>query len=327
MIITKTPMRISVGGGGTDLPSFYSKFGSRFISAAIDKYIYIIVQERKYYNEFLIKYSKTETVKRVSDIKNDLIRESLRLLKINKPLEIVSISDIGGRTGLGSSGSFTVGLLRALHEYKDEVVSRGQLAEEACKIAIDILKLPSGKQDEYIASVGGLTAFEINRRGRVKIDKNRFDANFIRELEHYLYMFYTGIRRESKSVLKEQKIATENNDKQVINNLKEVQLLGDKINTALMSEKVDDFGKLLHEHWLLKRKRAKTTNPDIDKWYDLARKNGALGGKIMGAGGGGFFLFYCNKNAQKLIKVMAKEGLQHIPFNFDYQGSRLIANL
>ena len=320
-------MRISIGGGGTDLPSYYKKFGSRFISAAINKYIYVIVQERKYYDEFLIKYSKTETVKNIDDIQNGLVRESLKLLKIEKPLEIVSISDIGGRTGLGSSGSFTVGLLKALHEYKQEVVSKEQLAEEACEIAINRLNLPSGKQDEYIASFGGLTRFEINKHGNVKIDKDIFNADFVRELEHYLYMFYTGIRRKSETVLAEQKKATEDRDKKIIDNLKEVQVLGDKIGSTLVAEKVGQFGKLLHRHWLLKRKRSKTTNPKIDKWYEVARKNGALGGKIMGAGGGGFFLFYCDSDSQKLIRSLTKAGLQHIPFSFDKRGTRLIAEL
>lgn len=327
MIITKTPMRISIGGGGTDLPSYYKKFGSRFISAAINKYIYVIVQERKYYDEFLIKYSKTETVKNIDDIQNGLVRESLKLLKIEKPLEIVSISDIGGRTGLGSSGSFTVGLLKALHEYKQETVSKEQLAEEACEIAINHLKLPNGKQDEYIASFGGLTKFGINKHGDVKIDKNTFNTDFVRELEHHLYMFYTGIRRKSETVLAEQKKATEDNNKKIINNLKETQVLGDKIGSALIDEKANQFGKLLHKHWLLKRKRSKTTNLKIDKWYEVAKKNGAVGGKIMGAGGGGFFLFYCDSNSRKLIRALTKKGLRHIPFSFDHQGSTVIANL
>jgi D-glycero-alpha-D-manno-heptose-7-phosphate kinase len=320
-------MRISIGGGGTDLPSYYKNFGSRFTSAAINKYIYVIVQERKYYDEFLIKYSKTETVKKVKEIENGLIRESLQLTKIEQPLEIVSISDIGGQTGLGSSGAFTVGLLKALHEYKGETVSKEQLAEEACEIAINRLKLPSGKQDEYIASFGGLTNFEINQEGRVRVDKDAYNEDFVRELERYLYMFYTGIRRKSKTVLAEQKKATEQKDVKILGNLGEVQELGDKIRTTLVDSKVKDFGKLLHKHWLLKRKRDKTTNMEIDTWYEAALKSGAIGGKIMGAGGGGFFLFYCDSNGRKLIEALEKQGLKHIPFNIDYQGTVSLANL
>jgi D-glycero-alpha-D-manno-heptose-7-phosphate kinase len=319
-------MRISMGGGGTDLPSFYKKFGSEFVSAAIDKYIYIIVQERRYYNEFLLKYSKTESAKEVSEIKNNIIRESLRLLKIRTPLEIVPISDIGGETGLGSSGAFTVGLLNALHTYKREVVSQKQLAEEACHIAIDILKQPSGKQDEYIAAFGGLTVFKISKNGNIKVLRNKFDENFVRELEHLLYMFFTGIRRKSKTVLAIQKSATNRNNKEVINNLKEVQKLGLEIISALKNKNANKFGRLLHEHWLLKRQRAKTTNNKIDRWYNIARENGAVGGKIMGAGGGGFFLFYCEKDAPHLINILEKSGLKHIPFNFDWNGTRVIAN-
>lgn len=326
MIITKTPMRISIGGGGTDLPSFYKKFGSKFVSAAIDKYIYVVVQERKYYNEFLLKYSETETAKTVSSIKNEIIRECLRFLKIDKPLEIVPISDIGGETGLGSSGAFTVGLLNALHTYKKEVISPEQLAEEACHIAIDILKQPSGKQDEYIAAFGGLTTFKINKKGKVAVLKNEFDENFVRELEHFLYMFYTGIRRKSKKILSKQKLATERNNKEVINNLKDVQSLGLKISTALKNKDAQKFGELMHEHWLLKRQRAKTTNTLIDKWYNLARKEGATGGKIMGAGGGGFFLLYCEKNAPHLIDILEKNKLKHVPFNIDWNGTKVIAN-
>ncbi len=328
MIITKTPVRISIGGGGTDLPSYYKKFGSRFMSAAIDKYVYIIVQERKWYKEFLLKYSKTETVTKVSDIENGIIRECLRLLKVDKALEIVSISDVGGKTGLGSSGSFTVGLLHALHVYKGEFVSKQQLAEEACRVAIDILKQPSGKQDEYIAAFGGMRFFVINKNGKVLVRQDNYiNEDFINELDHYLYMFHTGIVRDSSSVLKIQDKKTKTGNKIMIENLKATQNLGDEIGIALMNKNFKKFGRLLHKHWMMKRKRDKTTNPKIDKWYELARKNGALGGKIMGAGGGGFFLFYCDSDSQKLIKALTKAGLQHIPFGFDNRGTRLIAEL
>jgi len=316
MIITKTPTRISIGGGGTDLPIFYKHYGSTFTSAAIDKYIYIIVQERKFYNDFLLKYSRTEKVTEVSKIKNEIIRECLRLLNITKYLEIVPISDIGGETGLGSSGAFTVGLLSALHTFKGDVVTREQLAEEACHIAIDILGQPSGKQDEYIATFGGLTTFQIDRQGKVKALKDEFEENFVRELERYLYMFHTGIYRKSKTIL----------SKTNIKDLVGIQALGVRIIRALKDKDSHKFGELLHEHWLLKRKRAKTTNDKIDKWYSLARKNGATGGKIMGAGGGGFFLLYCEKNAPKLIDKMEEVGLKHVPFNIDWQGTRVIAN-
>ena len=319
-------MRISIGGGGTDLPSFYKKFGSKFISAAIDKYIYVILQERKYYKEFLIKYSRTETTPYVSEVKNEIIRECLKYMKILKPLEIISMSEIGGETGLGSSGAFTVGLLNALHTFKRELVSQEQLAEEACHIAIDILKQPSGKQDEFIASFGGVTKFSIDKKGKVKVYLNEFDEIFIRELEHYLYMFFTGIRRKSNIILSYQKKATDINNKLIIDNLKSIQQLGLEIEKSLKDRNSKNFGELMHKHWLLKKSRAKTTNLKIDKWYEIAVKNGSVGGKIMGAGGGGFFLFYCDQNAPNLIQVLEKNKLQHIPFNFDYQGSRVIVN-
>lgn len=326
MIISKTPVRISIGGGGTDLPSFYRRFGSYFISAAIDKYVYVIVQERRYYDEFLLKYSKTEKTKDISKIKNEIIRECLRLLKIRRPLEIVSLSDVGGLSGLGSSGAFTVGLLNALHAFKRESVSQKQLAEEACKIAIDILKFPSGKQDEYISAFGGFSSFKINKAGKVSVFRNEFDENFIMELEHYLYMFYTGIDRESRPILSLQKNATEHDNKEIISNLKQVQKLGLEIREALRKGRATRFGELMDIHWQLKRERGQTTNRKIDRWYKLAKENGALGGKIMGAGGGGFFLFYCEKDAPNLVNILEKNGLRYVPFNFDYSGTKLIAD-
>lgn len=327
MIISKTPVRISIGGGGTDLPSFYSKFGSSFISAAIDKYIYIIVQEHKWKKEYILKYSKTEKVTSIKDVKNEIMRECLKLLNVYKPLEIVSISDVGGQTGLGSSGAFTVGLLNALHVFQKNFVGQEQLAEEATKIAIEKLKLPSGKQDEYIAAVGGVTGFNITKGGKVKYDKNLFDAHFIEELNRYLFMFHTGINRNSKDILVHQDKATKKNKEDIVNNLKSVQSLGNKIKKALINKDAKKFGELMHEHWLLKTKRKGTTNEQINKWYEIAMKNGATGGKIMGAGGGGFFLFYCEKNAPLLIDTLSKNDLRHIPFNFDYQGTKVIADL
>lgn len=201
MVITKTPVRISIAGGGTDLPSFYKRYGSEFVSAAINKYVYVVVHERKHYDDFLLKYSRTENAKDVSSIKNNIVRECLKYLKITQPLEIVPISDIGGETGLGSSGAFTVGLLNALHVYKGDEVTQKQLAEEACHIAMDVLKQPSGKQDEYIAAFGGLTTFKINKKGMVMVLKDEFDRNFVKDLEKHLYMFYTGIHRKSKDIL------------------------------------------------------------------------------------------------------------------------------
>ncbi len=326
MIISRTPVRISIGGGGTDLPSYYSKFGSYFISAAIDKYIYIIVQERRYYDEFLIKYSRTELVKDVNEIQNEIVRECLKLLKVATPVEIVSLSDVGGLSGLGSSGAFAVGLLHALHAFKKEVVSQHQLAEEACHIAINILKHPSGKQDEFISAYGGFTSFEIDHSGNVKAYRE-FDEDFIHELEHYLYMFHTGIVRDSKTALSIQDKATKNNEVDIIANLKNTQQLAYQIRDSLKTNDSQRYGQLLHKHWLNKKRRAKTTNLQIDKWYELARRNGAIGGKIMGAGGGGFFLFYCQKGAPDLIKVLTKAGLRHVPFHFDEHGTKITADL
>lgn len=317
MIITRTPLRISIGGGGTDLPSFYKRFGSQFVSASIDKYIYVIIHERKYYDKFLLRYSKTEEVKKVDSIKNNIIRECLKLLNITNPLEITAISDVGGESGLGSSGAFTVGLLNALHTYKEESLTQEELAEEACHVSIDILEEPSGKQDEYITAVGGLTNFKINKQGDVYVSKDEYDTSFIMELEKYLYMFFTGIHRKSKTILSHQQEATEKNDDEVIKNLFQVQSLGIKISEALKEHDALRFGELLHEHWLLKRQRAKTTNTQIDKWYAEARLKGAIGGKIMGAGGGGFFLFFSEKD-------LSINGLTKVSFKIDFEGTKVI---
>jgi D-glycero-alpha-D-manno-heptose-7-phosphate kinase len=316
MIITKTPVRISIAGGGTDLPPFYKKFGSEFVSAAIDKYVYVVVHERKYYKDFLLKYSRTEKVEKVDNIKNEIIRECLKYLNITQPLEIVPISDIGGETGLGSSGAFTVGLLNALHTYKGNIVSQKQLAEEACYIAMDVLKQPSGKQDEYIAAFGGLTTFKINKKGMVMVLKNEFDREFIDKLQKHLAMFFTGIHRKSKDILA----------KSNVKNYSGIQELGLKIIEALKNKDGKRFGELMHEHWLLKRQRSLTTNDKIDKWYNLAKKFGAVGGKIMGAGGGGFFLFF--SNIMPILKYRLKNaGLKYIPFKIDWEGTRVIVNL
>ncbi len=321
MIITRTPVRLSIAGGGTDLPLFYKRYGSEFVSAAIDKYVYVVVHERKHYNDFLLKYSRTEKVQKVDNIKNEIIRECLKYLKITTPLEIVPISDIGGETGLGSSGAFTVGLLNALHTYKGDEVTHKQLAEEACHISMDVLKQPSGKQDEYIASFGGLTTFKINKKGMVMVLKDEFDWGFVDELEKHLTMFYTGIHRKSKDILA----------KSNVKNYSGIQELGLKIIEALKNKDGKKFGELMNEHWLLKRQRAKTTNRKIDKWYDLAIEKGATGGKIMGAGGGGFFLFYRTSITPRWTNVfigrLETAGLKHVPFNIDWEGTRVIANL
>ncbi len=333
MIIVRAPVRISIGGGGTDLPSYYSKFGGEWISAAIDKYIYIALNKR-FENTLRISYSKTEEVNNPADVEHPIVREALKLLKLDGGLEIVSIADVPSNTGLGSSGSFTVALLTALHVYLQDIKNKDfptktEIAEEAFHIATDLLKEPSGKQDEYIAAHGGLTSFSVSSEGKVKIEPlhvNKISPEIMSELEHNLLMFYTGIRRSSGQVLKNQDNATKQGEEEMIENLHRVKEIGKEIKEALEGGNLTRFGELLDIHWQEKVKRKGTSDPRINEWYKIARKAGAIGGKLMGAGGGGFFLFYCENEKEKLRKAMASQGLIEKPFRFDFDGVKVVAN-
>lgn len=321
MIIVRAPLRIPIGGGGTDLPSYYSQFGGEWISAAIDKYIYIIVNKR-FGDSIRVSYSKTEEVETPEEIQHPIVREALKLLGIKGGIEIVSVADIPSNTGLGTSGSFTVALLTALHVFLNkDFPQKKEVAEQACHIAMNLLKEPSGKQDEYIAAFGGITAFSASANGEVKIDPlypQVFSLNTVRELEGNLLMFYTGIRRESKEALKTQT--------QFVANLHQVKEIGKEIKASLTSCNFPQFASLLDLHWQRKKEREGTTNPQINQWYDIAKEAGAMGGKLLGAGGGGFFVFYCQGDKNKLRKAMSEQGLKETPFRFDFEGVKAIAN-
>lgn len=328
MIITRTPVRIPLGGGGTDLPEYYKKFESFFISAAIDHYIYIVLKRRPVQG-IRIAYSIVEDVKSVKEIKNNIVRASLKHLKVNteKGIEIVSIGDLPARSGMGSSGSFTVGLLNALHHMDRRAIPPHILAKEACHINMDILKHASGKQDEYIAAFGGFTCFKVNKSGKVTSFPLQVSFQTINTLQDNLVMFYTGILRDADDVLVKQEKAIKENDKKTITSLHKIQKIAYEIKDALEDGDTTKFGQLLDKHWQLKRQRAATTMPKIEKWYEIAKRNGVIGGKIMGAGGGGFFVFYIEKKKEKLRKALAKEGLLEMPFRFDFEGSKLLINI
>lgn len=324
MIITKTPLRLSIGGGGTDLPFFYPKFGGELITAAVDKYIYVTISERKFHNEFRIAYSKTENISSVDKIQNTRVKAALKFLDISKPLEISTISEVPGSSGMGSSSAFLVGLLKALHAYKGESVSSKVLAEEAAKIEIEILNEPIGKQDQYAAALGGINHLKINKEGVVSSSPLNLSYETFRELESNLHMFFTGILRDASDVLREQQKAVLS-DSDKLEQMKQIKQIGLEIKEALEKGDIRKFGKWMNLHWETKRKTtSKMSNSQIDKWYEVAMKNGALGGKIMGAGGGGFFLFYCDTNQGNFIKVMEKEGLKYVPFRFDMDGSKIL---
>lgn len=324
MIIGRSPLRITLGGGGTDLPSYYRKFGGFLISAAIDQYVYTSIQHTPY-NEILLRYSQIERVKSVKDIKHPIIREALLLTGITDPnIEIVSLADQPAGTGLGSSGSFTTALLKTLYKYKKNFISQQQLAELACHIEIDLLHEPIGKQDQYIAACGGINTFTFNTNDTVEIKSLNISDDTINQLEDNLFMVCTGVYRAASKVLKEQDEKSKSLDAEMIGNLHYVKQLGLKSLEALESGNLVNFGKLMHEHWMHKKKRsAAMSNPDIDTWYELAIQNGAVGGKLIGAGGGGFLLFYTEEKP-RLQKVFRQIGLKEVPIKFDYEGTKIL---
>ena len=328
MILVRAPFRVPIGGGGTDLPSYYSKFGGEFISASINRYMFITINRPIVDKLIRVKYTQTEIVNTVGEVRHDLVREALRLTKIKDSIEINSFADLPAGVGMGSSGSYLVALLKALHTLKREHISDQNLAEEACRIEINKLKRFVGKQDQYIAAFGGITKFKINKKGEVKIRPLPLSPSFIGDLENSLLIFYTGIRREEQQILKRQSIKTKNNDKRVIENLHLIKSIGKDIEQALLEENISSFGKLMHKHWMTKRNLSTSISSSrIDQLYELGIKNGALGGKIMGAGGGGFLLFCCPRNKGRLRLAMKNEGLTELFFHFDMEGAKVIANL
>jgi D-glycero-alpha-D-manno-heptose-7-phosphate kinase len=324
MIITRTPLRISIGGGGTDLPSYYRKYGGFVISAAINKHIYVGINET-FSGGYFLKYSSLEHAVTIDDIRHSLIREVLRLHEVPAPIEVVSMADIPAGTGLGSSGAFTVGLLRAVHALKRKYVDPGVVAEEACGIEIDTLQNPVGKQDQYIAAYGGLACFEFDEDDSVRVTPLNISNSTLYDLEEHLVMFFTGYSRNAAVVLDDQKVRSEIGDTAMLDNLHFIKQLGQCIKGALERGDTRRFGELMHEHWLHKQNRSPgTSNESINRWYEVGRANGAVGGKLVGAGGGGFLLFYAD-DRDALRRAMQEEGLREIRFAFDHEGSKLLA--
>ncbi len=325
MIIARSPLRISLGGGGTDLPSYYSLHEGFLIAAAIDKYVYITLHETLV-EDFIIKYSRLERVKQIDDILHPIIREAMRLTRTSgNYLEMTSMSDIPAGTGLGSSGSFTTALLLALHTLDRRIVQKMELAEQACRIEIDVLKEPIGKQDQYIATFGGVTSFRFACDGAVGVEPLRLSSDTLANLEDNLVLFFTGYTRSASSILEDQDNKTKGSDERMIANLHGVKEIGLKSLECLQAGDLDRFAELLDEHWNLKR--ARTTgmaNGAIDDWYAIGRANGALGGKLIGAGGGGFLMFY-SEDKTRLRRAMRDAGLSEVRFKFDYQGATIVS--
>ena len=324
MIVVRSPLRISLGGGGTDLPSYYRKHTGFLIAAAIDKYVYITIH-KTFLDEILIKYSKLEKVTHVDDIEHPIIRETLRELKmLSNYIEITSLADIPSGTGLGSSGSFTTALIKALCTHNNQIISTRLLAELACKIEIERLGEPIGKQDQYIAAFGGISAFEFLPDERVEISPVKLDKETLYNLEDNMVLFFTGYSRSASSILKEQDDKSKNDNEKMIENLHFVKDLGKQSLCALESGNLVKFGELMNVHWEHKKQRSNNmSNNRINDWYELAMKNGAIGGKLIGAGGGGFLMFY-TEDKMKLRHTLMNAGLEEVRFKFDFEGTKVV---
>lgn len=324
MIITRSPLRISLGGGGTDLPSYYRDHTGFVISAAIDKYVYITLHQT-FVTDLIIKYSKMERVATLDEIQHPIIREAMKMVDVPPEyLEITSMADIPSGTGLGSSGSFTTALLKALHVHKKHLIHPRELAEQACEIELGRLKEPIGKQDQYIAAFGGITCLEYLPNDQVNAWPLKIDKETLYNLEDNLLLFFTGYSRSASSILKEQDDKSKQQDRSMIDNLHFIKDLGEKSKTALESGNLHTFAELMNVHWEHKKQRSGSmSNTQIDEWYTLARKNGALGGKLIGAGGGGFLMFYAQDKVA-LRHVLTRAGMEEVRFRFDFEGTKVV---
>jgi len=324
MIIARSPLRVTLGGGGTDLPSYYERFGGFLIAAAIDRYVYITLHEN-FTPDLIVKYSRLERVSEAGKLEHPIIREAFALLDMDgRGLELTSLADIPAGTGLGSSGSFTTALLKALHTHQNSLVHPADLAAQACEIEIGRLKEPIGKQDQYIAAYGGVTCFKFLENGKVEAWPLKLSRETRDSLEDNLLLFFTGYSRSASAILKEQDQKSKQDDHSMIENLHFVKDLGLQSQRALENGNLHEFARLMGVHWQRKKQRSGgMSNPKINEWYDLAMGNGALGGKLIGAGGGGFLMFYADNKA-KLRHAMRQAGLQEVRFRFDFEGTKLV---
>jgi D-glycero-alpha-D-manno-heptose-7-phosphate kinase len=327
MIVSRAPVRFSLGGGGTDLPSYAREHGGFVVAAAVDKFLFVCIA-RRFYQNIRLAYSETEIVDSVDQIKHRIFRESMRLTGVTSGVELHSLADVPSNSGLGSSSSFTVAVLNALHAFKREFVPAELLAREACQIEIDVLKEPIGKQDQYIAAYGGISAMTFNRDGSVDVERLPLRDEVIDELESNLVVYYTGIERSASSVLKEQQKTIVENRDAAVQRMHRIKELGRETKRILLAGEVDTYGEMMHEHWTNKRKlAANMTDSSIDEHYEAARQAGAIGGKLMGAGGGGFFMFYVRPaDRRRVHDALVPRGLRPLRFRFDFDGARIVAN-
>ena len=327
MIITRTPFRFTLGGGGTDLASYYSKYGGFIFAAAINKYMYINLNRPIVDDLVRVKYSKSETVEHREGLQHDIAKEAMRMMDVDNAVEIISIADVPSGTGLGSSSCYAVGLLRALQSMKREYCSLQDLAEMACELEITRLGKPIGKQDQYMAAYGGLTVLEIGKDGAVKVRAAVVTEGALDELNRNILMFYTGTSRSADTILSEQSRGAKEEKKDVIESMHYIKELGYKILEAVESGNITDVGLLFDQHWQYKKRiSAKMSNGHFDKIYENAKANGALGGKISGAGGGGFFVFYVEKHQTRFREKMKEMGLREMRYRFDFEGTKVLVN-
>ncbi len=332
MIITRTPFRVTLGGGGTDLPSYYEKHGGFILAMGIDKYMYVITNPPGMDRKIRVRYSQTEIVDHASELKHDLAREALRYHGIEDQMEIASMADLPAGTGLGSSGAYLVGLLAALHQYRRDYVSLETLAEEACYIELNVLKKRIGKQDQYMAAFGGLTVLEITHQGAVEVRHLTLRESALATLVARTHIYYTGLLHDALDVLQPQdaamRAATPSSSR-VEESLNGIKDLGYRSCEAIEAERFDDWGCMLHEHWERKKRLSdKISVPWVDEVYEQARKEyGVLGGKIIGAGGGGFLMLYCPNDGARLEDFMAQRGMPRLYYNVEREGAKVVANL
>ncbi len=328
MIITRTPFRLTLGGGGTDLPSFYREHGGFVLAVGIDKYMFINVNTPIVDDKVRVRYTKSEVVDHVGEVEHTLAREAMKCFGLTKGVEIVSVADIPAGTGLGSSSCYLVGLLNALRALMQEPVSPQELAEQACHIELDVLSKPIGKQDQYMAAFGGLTSLTIGASGAVQVEHLPVSAELVEALENNLLLFYTNGTRDATGILARQDAATKKKDGGVVGSLKEIKDIGLEISRAIRAGKLHRFGELMDVHWQTKKRLAHgITNPQIDAWYELAKRSGAIGGKISGAGGGGFLMLYCEGDRHRLREAMRAAGLRELNFRFEFEGSKVVFDI
>ena len=328
MIVSRAPLRFSLGGGGSDLPGYYRRFGGYVVSTAVDRYVYVAANER-FHDDIRLAYSQTEIVPDVASIRHPIFREALRFVGIERGIELVSVADLPSNTGLGSSSSFTVALLNALHAYRRDFVSSRRLAEEACEIEMVRLGEPVGKQDQYMAAFGNVTALSIEKDGAVSVEPVPVRDEVLDDLQNSLLIFYSGVERQARVVLGEQEQRFKAQHTATVEGMHRIKELGHEVYRLLVQGDVDRYGEILHAHWQHKRALADSmTDGPLDEIYEMARRAGALGGKLMGAGGGGFFMFYVRPaERRKVFEALSGRGLKPLRFQFDRSGARIVTNV